>query len=74
MTHFVEYKAKSGRTLFKPTINTLQEMIEESQGFCLACGERQDGVEPDASKYTCDGCGENKVYGAEDLLLRGLHA
>ena len=74
MTHAVEYKAKSGRTLFKPTLNTLQEMIEESQGFCLACGEVQDGVEPDASKYICDCCGEKKVYGAEDLLLRGLHA
>lgn len=74
MTHAVEYKAKSGRTLFKPTLNTLGQMMLESQGFCLACGKIQDGVGPDASKYICDCCGENKVYGAEDLLLRGLHA
>ena len=74
MTHAVEYRAKSGRTLFKPTLNTLEQMMFKSQGFCLACGEIQDGVEPDASKYTCDCCGENKVYGPENLILRGLHA
>ncbi len=38
-------------------------------GFCKACGAEQMGVEPDASGYPCDACGENTVSGAEQLLL-----
>jgi len=38
-------------------------------GFCLSCGNEQSGVEPDARKYTCEVCGEPKVYGAEEILL-----
>jgi len=38
-------------------------------GFCIACGAEAYGVEPDARKYECDECGENKVYGAMELLL-----
>jgi len=29
----------------------------ENPGFCLACGERQDGCEPDARNYECECCG-----------------
>jgi hypothetical protein len=49
-------------------------MVENNQGFCLACGETQDGVEPDARKYECESCGESKVYGVEELVLMGLVA
>jgi hypothetical protein len=42
---------------------------DENQGICLACGEIQDCVEPDARKYECETCGEEKVYGAEEALL-----
>jgi hypothetical protein len=70
----VQYKAKSGKTQFMPTIGHVQEMIENCQGFCLACGETQDGVEPDARRYKCECCGEEKVYGAENLVLMGLVA
>jgi hypothetical protein len=38
-------------------------------GFCLACGAEVGGVEPDARKYTCECCGEKKVYGADEILL-----
>lgn len=41
----------------------------ERPGFCTACGEDADGVEPDARKYTCEACGEKAVYGAEELLI-----
>lgn len=37
--------------------------------FCVACGEPQEGVEPDAERYECECCGERKVYGAEILLV-----
>jgi hypothetical protein len=41
----------------------------DNPGFCIACGEEADGCEPDARGYKCEACGENKVYGAEELLL-----
>ena len=41
----------------------------ESIGFCLACGQDQEGCEPDARGYTCESCGQPEVYGAEEVLL-----
>lgn len=41
----------------------------ENTGICLACGEDQDGCEPDARKYECECCGEKAVYGAEECLF-----
>lgn len=41
-------------------------------GLCLACGEWTcGGCEPDARQYKCQGCGEHKVYGAEEALIMG---
>jgi hypothetical protein len=40
-----------------------------NNGICIACGDDADGCEPDARKYTCEGCGEAAVYGAEELLM-----
>ena len=31
--------------------------------------QQHDGCEPDARNYTCESCGEPKVFGAEELLL-----
>jgi hypothetical protein len=45
----------------------------DNPGFCLACGNEQDGCEPDARKYECEACGEHQVYGAQELLLMGAH-
>lgn len=43
---------------------------EEYNGFCLACGATAYGdTEPDARNYTCDECGEEKVFGIPELLL-----
>lgn len=44
----------------------------ESVGFCVACGAKAYGVEPDARGYKCESCGASKVYGAEELLLCGV--
>ena len=41
----------------------------DNPGFCLACGNEQDGCEPDARRYECEACGELQVYGAEELLM-----
>jgi len=45
----------------------------DNPGFCLACGEEQDGCEPDAEEYKCEICGERQVYGAEEILIAGRH-
>ena len=42
---------------------------DEDIGFCVACGNEQDGCEPDARNYECEGCGAKAVYGAEELLM-----
>lgn len=41
----------------------------DNPGFCVACGNEQDGCEPDAREYKCEACGAKKVYGAEELLM-----
>jgi Zn finger protein HypA/HybF involved in hydrogenase expression len=51
-----------------------KELVEEGDyvGICIECGHEQDGCEPDAREYTCENCGTNKVYGAEEIILQGL--
>lgn len=57
------------------TITKIQKAAEsqmfglENPGFCISCGNEQDGCEPDAREYECERCGERKVYGAEELLV-----
>ena len=41
----------------------------DNPGICLACGQDQDGCEPDARRYECESCGEKAVFGAEELLF-----
>lgn len=40
----------------------------DDPGFCLACGEENDGCEGDARGYVCHYCDAPAVYGAEELL------
>ena len=63
------YKTIKGVEQFRPVLETYDET---EGGFCLACGEPTDGVEPDARQYTCEGCGARKVYGVQELLLMGI--
>ena len=64
------YTTKSGVIQYKPTLKWLESSYNE--GFCLACGEVIDGIEPDARKCKCECCGANKVYGNEEIALMGL--
>jgi Zn finger protein HypA/HybF involved in hydrogenase expression len=68
----VAYKAKNGATQYMPRLSTIEQNSAEYMGYCLACGEEQEGVEPDARQYECEACGKSKVYGGEELLLMGL--
>jgi hypothetical protein len=56
-----------------PTDAEVMAAIEEDDclGFCLACGAEASGVEPDARRYKCEGCGAREVYGAEECLVMG---
>lgn len=48
---------------------TKREMFGlDNPGFCVACGNEQEGCEPDAREYECDVCGKSTVYGAAELL------
>ena len=53
------------------TLEEVEPMLNDMGGFCRACGAEHYSIEPDASKYTCEGCGSAQVYGAQELLLRG---
>jgi predicted RNA-binding Zn-ribbon protein involved in translation (DUF1610 family) len=68
------YKNRAGETLYKPSLKQLEKAsYDGTVGYCLACGRKAHGVEPDARKYECDECGAFKVYGAEELLLMGIY-
>jgi len=70
--YFRAYKAKSGRIQLMPSQELLEELEDDDCGFCLACGSYGTPAEPDAERYTCEYCGEAKVYGAAELAVRGL--
>lgn len=53
------------------SLEAIRDAMEDQGGYCVACGEFADNVEPDAKKYTCEACGQATVYGAEEIVLRG---
>ena len=57
----------------KPRCISMEEFKEafndSVEGFCIECGERVHGVEPDASKYECPECETNTVYGPENIVI-----
>jgi hypothetical protein len=66
------YHTKRGKTRYRLVV-TEDEFAElDTTGFCVACGAEVLGVEPDARQYACEGCGEETVYGVEELLVMGL--
>lgn len=64
------YQAKNGKMQLKPSLQLV--MTLDNEGFCLACGETQGGVEPDAMGRLCNSCEKPKVYGGEQLVAMGL--
>lgn len=44
----------------------------DNPGLCIACGNEQDGCEPDARDYECEECGHKTVYAPEELLITGF--
>ena len=54
------------------TMEQIEEGIEAMVGFCVSCGAERECCEPDAREYECEECGQNSVYGAEELVVMGL--
>lgn len=40
-------------------------------GLCCECGAERGSTEPDAEDYPCEACGQDTVYGIEQLMLMG---
>lgn len=70
--HVTKYRARAGAEQFKPSLELAMSMDCDLQGFCLACGDVADGVDPDTVKDACPNCGAYKLYGASELILMGL--
>jgi hypothetical protein len=67
-----------GKTMqqVKISIDDVLEAVEADDyvGFCLACGESQGQVEPDANRLRCESCGVRAVAGAEYILVVGAYS
>ena len=50
------------------TEQTYQEMVEEFDGFCQACGAEVYGIEPDAKEYECEECGYRGITAYHELF------
>ena len=63
---------KEERTVPKLDLDRIIAACESGDdvGFCIACGEETYGVEPDMRRGVCESCGEKKVFGAQELIIR----
>jgi uncharacterized OB-fold protein len=59
---------KQEKTVLQKAIDLLEEG-EEFAGVCKACGAIAYEVEPDARNYACEECGEDEVFGAEEIVI-----
>jgi len=42
---------------------------ENNPGFCLICGEKTIGIDPDAKNYKCESCGAEQVFDLRWLMM-----
>ena len=59
------------------TIDAAMALLESGEaeqgiGICIACGNEPFVGEPDARFYPCEECGENRVFGAEEIMLHAF--
>jgi cytidylate kinase len=66
------YKSARAKT-FEMTEEDFREASNNNEGRCIACGaEVGSGIEPDARNYKCEECGQEQVFGMDELLLDAL--
>lgn len=56
---------------FRMAIPEYRALLRDDIGLCLGCGGELECCEPDTQEERCPDCGEFRVYGAEELLIRG---
>lgn len=61
---------RTGAEIDMAHVMGLLENGEDRMGVCTSCGEYADGVEPDARGYKCEACGEKRVSGLEEIVIR----
>jgi len=57
--------------MIEVTTDQYKEMLHDGGGYCRSCKQKQWGVEPDARNVECEHCGQNRVFGIEELLVEG---
>lgn len=57
--------------MIKMTEREYMQHLEDSTGVCTNCRSIRECCEPDARNYRCDECGEDSVFGVEELLMEG---
>lgn len=64
-------RAKTPKIHPSITLDAVMDAVlrNENDGFCLSCGSDEHTCEPDARGYHCSDCGEDAVYGAEEVLF-----
>jgi hypothetical protein len=55
--------------MFTMTEDQFRRAEGNYEGYCIACKAETGGVEPDATNYECEACGENQVFGMHELLF-----
>lgn len=69
-------RANGAKVNYIPEVEADEMFSLDTTGFCVNCGEEQDGVEPDGRECGCESgcesCGERTVYGIEELMVMGL--
>jgi predicted RNA-binding Zn-ribbon protein involved in translation (DUF1610 family) len=59
-------------------LEVLMATVEDNEttlydwGFCVSCGEQQDGCEIDTRNYECENCGESQLFRAEEVLFMSI--
>ncbi len=44
-------------------------LVDGTEGYCVVCGDQQNGVEPDAREYHCFECELDSVFGVEQIII-----
>jgi hypothetical protein len=65
------YTTKNGSQRFRPVLTDSEASAPqfEDGGFCIACGQEIEPIEPDARRVRCEACGEPLVFGLQELLM-----
>jgi|LakMenE01Jun11ns_1017448.scaffolds.fasta_scaffold9959586_15 hypothetical protein len=74
-TIWIDAKRKDGTLSKVPIISVtsmeFNDLENDNVGMCFACGELMYNVEPDATRYKCEECGQLRVFGLEYAVLHG---